>query len=259
MSWLTKPARGHPLVTTVVLEPIDYSGDSHKLQLTNTSASVLKLPPGRYQLTTTAPVVVDRQAYGWNIELALFERVNRVRLSQENAVRLEIGDIIQPASMNGDTEKASAPASPAPVATGPRAQILALLDRWATSIQARNLRTLMSCYAPDLARYLQQQNVSWEQVEAAKRKLLEQYPQVRQMQLSDIDLTIDEGQAVGTAVKKWDLANRDVESRGAALVTFRFAQIDSQWVITAEWEQVIPAESRRKAGAGAVLESAIPN
>jgi hypothetical protein len=244
LSWSAQPAQGHPLAATVVLQPTDHSGIPRHVQLTTASPAVLELNPGRYQLTATTPLVIDRRAYGWDVELALYDRVNDVRLSQENAVRVGIGDLIEPASLNSATAKPPASKSDTASAAEVKAQIIALLNRWVTSIQARDLRAHMFCYAPELARFLQQRNVSWAQVRAERQKLLRLYPQVRQMQLSDINLTIANGQAVGTAIKKWSFANDDVDWRGAALVNFAFAQIDSRWVITSEWERAIPLESR---------------
>ncbi len=240
MNWRSEPLRGQPPAAIVVLTPIGHQGIAQKLRLTSTSTAIARLAPGRYQLTTTAPLIVDRQAYGWNIELALVDPVNNIRLSQENAVRLEVGDVIEPAARH--VLPANAPAAPTHTRAeiNPESQIVALLNRWAASLRARDLRTHMSCYAPQLARYYQQRNVSWRQVEAQKRKLLQLYTQLRSLELRDINVTIDGEQAAATAVRKWDFTNHEVESRGTVLVNFEFTQIGSRWVITSEWQGPVP-------------------
>ncbi len=231
LDW-SAPSSAHP--ATIVLAPADHTGVARELSLT--SDVTLKVPPGRYQLTTTTPLVIDRQAYGWNVELALFDPVNDIRLSQENAVKLARGDVIEPAATHTFSPMPVAVTPDATTGVNARAQIAALLNRWVASSRARDLRAQMSCYAPQLARYLQQRNVSSFQVQAEKRKQLELYTQVRRFGLSDISLTLDGAQAAATAVKTWDLTNHEVESRGNAVVHFEFAQVGSRWVITSEWE-----------------------
>lgn len=238
MSW--GPALSGKPEATVVLNPADHSAAPQQLRLTLTSATILKLAPGRYQLTTTTPLMTGHRAYGWNIELALFDPVNYVRLSQENAVRVAAGDVIEPASPHLVTAKAPAAPRDASSEVDARPQIIALLNRWAASLRARELRAHMSCYAPRLARYFQQRNVSWAQVQTHKRKLLELYTQIRMLDLSDIDVTIDHAQASGAAIMKWDFTNHEVESRGKAPLHFEFAQMGSRWLITSEWQGPVP-------------------
>ena len=237
MSW-NSALTGHD-AAEVVLESANHSVAPQQLQLTLSSAATVRLAPGRYQLTTTTPLVIGRQAYGWNIELALFEPVNKVRLSQENAVRLAAGDIIEPASPR--LLAAKAPTATADgTAIDARAQLIALLHRWAASLRARNLRMQMSCYAPQLPRYLERRNVSWAQVQAQKRRLFDLYTQIRMLDLSDVDLTIDGSRAAATALMRWDFDNHEVESRGNAQVNFEFTQIGSKWVIVSEWQGPAP-------------------
>ncbi len=234
LNW-SAPSSAHP--ATIVLAPADHTGLQQELRLSLTSDITVRVLPGRYQLTTTTPLVIDRQAYGWNVELALFDPVNVVRLSQENALRVEKGDVIEPASTHVLSPVAApVAAADAPAGVNARAQIAAVLNRWVASFRARDLRGQMSCYAPQLARYLQQRNVSSFQLRAEKRKQIELYTQVRRFELSDIGLTLDGSHADATAVKSWDLTNHEVESRGNALVHFEFAQLGSRWVITSEWE-----------------------
>jgi ketosteroid isomerase-like protein len=224
----------------VTLDPITHQTPPRTVRVSSGSVAVLQLAPGRYQLITTEPVVSGRQAWGWNIELALFDAVNDIRLSPENAVRLEAGDRIEP--KNSSPLLASASATPSHTAPPPAAkqQIVALLKDWAASLQAHDLKAHMACYAPELARYLQQRNVSSREIQAQKRKQLQLYTQSIHVQLSDIDLSIDGGQAMGTALENWRFASPEVQSRGRVLVSFEFAQIDSRWLITSEWQQAVP-------------------
>jgi hypothetical protein len=242
LDW-SAPSSAHP--ANIVVAPVDHRGDAQALRLSLTSDITVKVPPGRYQLTTTTPLVINHQAYGWNVELALFDPVNTVRLSQENAVRLAKGDVIEPASAH--MASAAATTTDAPAGINARSQIIAVLNRWVASFRAHELSKQMSCYAPQLARYLQQRNVSSYQVQAEKRRTLQLYTNVRRYDLSDINLALDGGQAAVTAVKTWELTNHEVESRGNAEVHFEFAQVGGRWLITSEWES--PMAERLKSAA----------
>lgn len=232
MNW--NAALGDHDAAVVVLDPADHSYAPQQLRLTLSSTATVRLAPGRYQLTTTTPLVIGRQAYGWNIELALFGPVNDVTLSRENAVRLYAGDVIEPASPH-------LVATNSPATTGDaRAQLTALLNRWTASLRARDLRAQMSCYAPQLPRYLERRNVSWAQVQTQKRKSFDLYTEIRVLELRDIDLTIGQGQAAATAVMRWDFTDHEVESRGNAVVNFEFVQTGSRWLIASEWRSPAP-------------------
>ena len=230
------PALNSHESAVVVIEPATHSTAPQQLRLTPSSGATVRLAPGRYQLTTTTPLVIGHQAYGWNIELALFDPVNNIQLSQENAVRLAAGDVIEPASPHLQTANAPATMPDSSTAVDARSQLLALLNRWTDSLRARDLRTQMSCYAPHLPRYLERRNVSWTQLQTQKRRLFDLYTQIRVLNLSDIDLTISQDQAEATAVMKWDFTDHEVESRGNAQVNFEFEQIGSRWLITSEWQ-----------------------
>ena len=238
LSWWDAPAHTHLRQATVVVEPLAAQGDPRTIRLVENTTSIASLAPGRYQLTTTTPLVVDGQAYGWSIELPLLEPVNTVRLTQENAVRLNVADFVAP-HVAGLTPASTAPSSSQPD-EGDRRQIKALLDRWAAALRSRNLNSLMSCYAPRLTSYNQQTNVSRNQVQLQKSKLLHTFTHVRSFDLSSVDVSVSNGQAKGTAIKTWFFSNEDATWHGRAEVYFEFAQRNSHWVITSERERPIP-------------------
>jgi hypothetical protein len=101
----------------------------------------------------------------------------------------------------------------------------------------------MSCYAPRLANYLGQQNVSRQQVLAQKRKLLRLYTQIRRLELNDINLRVGSGQATVSAVESWNFSNDEVDWHGRAMVDFELAKINSRWVITSERERPVAERS----------------
>jgi hypothetical protein len=239
ISWSMERSGGHPLVALVTLEPLDRIGAPQNLRISESSTSVVRIAAGRYQLITTSPVVIKGQAYGWSIELPLVAPVNYIQLSQENAIRLNVGDVIETAVPNLSV----APATPAAsrIATDDaRVEITALLDRWITSLKSRNLKAQMSCYAPRLATYNGKRNVSREQVRAQKRKLFRLYTQIRRLELSDIDLGIGPAHATATALERWNFSNDEVQWQGRALVDFGFEKTNSRWAINSEQKRPVP-------------------
>jgi hypothetical protein len=239
ISWSMESPGGHPLLALVTLQPLDRVGAPQNLRINESSASVVRIAAGRYQLITTSPVVIKGQAYGWSIELPLVAPVNYVRLSQENAIRLNVGDVIETAVPNLSLPSAT-PAASRVATDHARVQITDLLDRWVTSLKSRNLKAQMSCYAPRLATYYQKRNVSREQVRAQKRKLFRLYTQIRRLELSDVDLEIGPAQATATAVERWNFSNDEIDWKGRALIDFGFEKTNSRWAITSEQKRPIP-------------------
>ena len=235
MSWLMEPSRAHPLVALVALEPLDRKGDPQNLRISENMTVIVRVVAGRYQLMTTSPMVINGRAYGWSIEVPLVAPVNYIRLSQENAVWLDMDDAIEAAANPG----ARLPATDADVP----AQITALLKRWIASFKSRNLRAQMSCYAPRLAVYREQRNVSREQVQLQKGRLLRLYTQIRRFDLSEVDITMDAGRATVSAIETWNFTNDEVVWRGRDLIDLELAKNNSRWVITSERERPISERS----------------
>ncbi len=234
MSWLIEPSREHPLVAFVALEPLDRNGDPQSLRISENTTGIVRVAAGRYQLVTTSPMVINGRAYGWSIEVPLVAPVNYIRLSQENAVWLDMDDAIE----------ATNPGVRVPATdTDAPAQITALLKRWVASFKSRNLRAQMSCYAPRLAVYRERRNVSREQVQLQKGRLLRLYTQIRRFDLSEVDIKMDAGRATVSAVETWNFTNDEVVWRGRALIDLELAKNNSRWVITSERERPIPERS----------------
>jgi hypothetical protein len=240
MSWWTDSGHKYPVVALVRLDPLDVTGPAQTLRVSESSTSVIRLAPGRYQLTTTSPLSYNRQSYGWSIELPLIAPVNHVRLSQENAVRLAPQVGIEPGIPYATDAPGGRSTKPHGDEADDRAQITALLTRWVASWKSRSLQAQMSCYGPRLANYLQQGSVSREQVQRQKQKMLQLY-KVTRLYLSSIELNLHGSEAVATGVKSWDFRNDEVDSRGRSLVSLGLAKLDSRWVIISEQEYTIPA------------------
>jgi hypothetical protein len=236
LDWWTKSPQDRLSTATVTLEPLGSKGPAQTLHISEGSPTIARLPAGRYQLITTAPAVIDGQAYGWSIELPLNAPVNDIRLSQENAVRVKLGDNIEATTLHTVTRPAGGSISES---SDVKHQITALLNRWVSSLRSGNLHAQMSCYGPQLTQYFRLRNVSRNQVQAQKQNLLRLYPQIRQFELNDLSVKIDGGEPTATAVKSWNFSGHDVSSQGHALMYFRFAKIGSNWVITSEQERPV--------------------
>lgn len=239
LSWWSSSSRIGPLRTTVTLQPLDTNGPASTVQVREGATAVIELPRGRYQLTTISPMVVDRQAYGWSIELPLVESTNELQLSQENAVRLSQAEI----SNAGDISLLPAPGTGASGKrdtsdADTRTQISALLSRWTSSLKSRDLKAQMACYAPQLATYSRQHNVSRERVRQDKQSFLLRYPKIRRLDLSNIQITTEGSQPEATAVKTWSFGGGETEWRGQVTIYFMFQKVNGRWAISSEREHL---------------------
>jgi hypothetical protein len=230
LSWWADLGTAYPRAVNVRLDPLDGSGQSQILRLSESSTIIARVVPGRYQLTSITPLSYQHSAYGWTIELPLIAAVNYVALSQENAVRIAPGTELEPVVAGASARTATADE------TKSDAEIAALLNRWVGSIKSRSLNAQMSCYAPQLANYLQAGSVSRGQVELQKKKMFNVYTSIRRLELADIDITLHGTRAVANAVKSWDFSNGEADWHGRTLVSFGLERIDSHWVITSEQE-----------------------
>jgi hypothetical protein len=239
LSWWNSWSRVGPLRTTVTLQPLDSKRAPDTIEVREDATTLIELPRGRYQLTTISPMVINRQAYGWSIELPLVESSTDLELSQENAVRLSQAEI----ATAGDTSLL-----PRPGAAGgtrldtsnadTRAQIYALLNRWTSSLKSGDLKAQMSCYAPQLANYSRLHNVSRERVRQEKQSLLLRYPNIRRLDLSNIQVSADRSQPQATAIKTWSFSGREAEWRGQAMIHFMFQKVNGRWAISSEQEHL---------------------
>ena len=244
MSWPTAPGSPHPQTAWVRLDPLDRPGPALTLRVSESSTTILRLPSGRYQLTTTTPLTYNQQAYGWSIELPLVSPVNHVRLSQENAVRLARDNGLEPAITAASAALNSHSADTLEDDADARAQIMSLLNIWITSLKSRSLKMQMACYAPRLVNYLQQGSLTRKQVEMQKQKMLRLYTQIRRLQLSNVVISVQGSEAVATVIKSWDFSNNEIDWRGRTLVDLGLSKINSGWMITSEQESAVPAQPR---------------
>ncbi len=239
LSWSSQSTRAGLLRTTVTLQPLDWNGAADTVQVREGAATVIELPPGRYQLTTISPTVIKGQGYGWSIEVPLVESMNELQLSQENAVRVSSADMA-----NADdvwSGPAPDPGGSVRLDADTRAQISALLSRWRSSLKVHDLKAQMSCYAPRLATYLSQHNVSHERLRQEKQSFFLRYPRIRQLDLSSIQIMTEGSQPEAAAVKTWSFGGGETEWRGQANIYFTFQKVDGRWVISSEREHLTVA------------------
>jgi hypothetical protein len=234
LSWWGASSLGGPRKTTMTLQPLDSTQAANAVQVSEGVTTIIRLTRGRYQLTTIDPIVVNGQAYGWSIELPLVEPTNQLRLSQENAVRLSSAAIAYEQNVSlGPATTASATAD-----DDTRRQISALLSRWTASLKSHDLKAQMSCYAPRLATYFRQHNVSHERVQQDKQNLFQRYPNIRRLELSNVHITTQASQPEATAVKTWIFSGGEADWRGQAITYFSFQKIRGHWAISSESEHL---------------------
>jgi hypothetical protein len=238
VSWWPDAASDHPRVIVVRLDPLQGGEPAQTVRVSESSTAIIRVAPGRYQLTTISPLISARQAFGWSIELPLVSPINNVRLSPENAVRLARGDDLNAAALSGSLPRPVSAASSSDADA--RRQITALLDKWVNSWGSRNLSAQLSCYGLRLTSYLQQGSVSREQVRQQRQQQLRAYT-VQHLELSNLEIQIAGPQATATAIKSWTFSNSEVVSHGRSLIHLGLAKIDSGWLITSEQEYAAPA------------------
>jgi hypothetical protein len=256
MNWWTDQSARYPRVAVVRLDPLDGKGGAQILRVSESSTSIARLAPGRYQLTTTSPLTFERQAYGWSIELPLVSAVNYVKLSTENAVRLAPGEVVEAVVADASGLRTVVVSNARENEADARRQITKLLRVWITSLKSRSISAQMSCYAPRVA-YLEQVNLSREQLEMRKRKQLNSYTRIQRLDLDDVDMEMTASKALASAVKSWVFSNDEAEWRGHVLVNFEFAKVDGRWVITSEQERPVPVPSLRAPSAVAVSRASV--
>jgi hypothetical protein len=226
-----------PRQTTIRLQPLDWKSEPASGNVSEDATTVVKLPPGRYQVTSMQPVPVNGNHVGWDLEVPVIEPVNKLRLSQENAVRVSPFGV-------GETEQGDNAAAPSTspsegsVDSGTRAQIEELLKRWTSSLQARDLETQMSCYAPRLDTYFRSHNVSREEVRQDKQRFLQRYPEIRQLSLSNVQINTRSGNPEVTALKSWDFGGRK-DWVGQVITHLTLEREDGRWVISSERERLV--------------------
>ncbi len=234
LTWWSASSGGGPRKTTMTLQSLDSNETTNTVQVSEGVTTIIRLRRGRYQLTTINPVVVNGQAYGWSIELPLVESTNQLRLSQENAVRLSSAGMAYEQNVLLGPPTAVTPTA----GDDTRAQISALLSRWTASLKSHDLKGQMSCYAPRLATYFRQHNVSRERVEQDKQNLFQRYPSIRRLELSNIQITNKAGQPEATAVKTWIFSGGEADWRGQAITYFSFQKVRGRWTISSETEHL---------------------
>ena len=232
------PLHGPPRKATVILRPLDGQANPQKIDVSDVATTEVTLPLGRYEITSTEPVEVGGQAYGWDVEVPVTEPVNELRLSQENAVRVSDTEAeAEPAVVttapppgNGETENAPGPEV--------RAQIQTLLQRWTSSLRDHNLNEQMSCYASRLTAYFRQRDVTQDYVRRDKQRFLERYPQVRHLSLSDVRIFQVGDRPEVTALKTWSFGGNK-EWIGQAITHLQLEKENGRWVIVSERERLV--------------------
>jgi hypothetical protein len=257
---------------TVELQPLENQSQGQTVTVSEGITAILNLPPGRYEITSTQPVDVDGQPYGWDVEVPLMYHTNDLRLSQENAVRVsdEQPGPEQPAMAAASSEPpnpeppapssapsvtgshtASAPPSSSissapPTATvaesavtpAVREEIEDLLDRWTYALRNHNLTEEMTCYASRLSAYFRQRDVSQDFVRRDKQRFFQRYPEVRQLALSDVQIFEAGDHPEVRARKTWSFGGHK-DWTGQVITHLELAKEQGRWVIVSERERLV--------------------
>lgn len=233
---------GSPRRTRVKLQPLQGEWTGETIAVSEGQATEIRVPPGRYQITSTDPVKVEGQAYGWDVEIPATDETNELRLSPENAVWVS-----DTASAEDSSAAVGAPSIhrgkdaivPDPAV---RAEIEVLLQRWTSSLRNHDLAEQMSCYGSRLAEYFRQRNVGRDYVLSDKERFLTRYPDIRQLTLSDVRIFEAAQLPEATAVKTWSFGGRK-DWAGQVVTHLRFAKEDGHWVIVSERERLVTQNS----------------
>lgn len=235
---LDAPRHGEPRQTVVTLQPLDWQSKAQNVPVSEAATTEVTLPPGRYQITSHEPVMVEGQPYGWDVEVPLTEQVNQVRLSQENAVRVSDTEPDQQTAVRAATPPNGTADHQAGTDPTVRAQVQDLLQRWTSSLRNRDLTEQMSCYASRLDAYFLRRNVSWSFVLRDKQRFLQRYPDVRHLSLSDVHISEINGRPEVTAVKTWSFGGR-ADWTGQVITHLQLEKQKGRWVIVSERERLV--------------------
>ena len=224
--------------TTVFIQPVDPKGPGANTapgtaKVTEGATTVVMLPPGPYQITSMDPVMTNSQASGWDIEMPVTSSPTDLELSQQNAVRVTPFGKVDASTATASTSEHKQTADAAT-----RQQIETVLDRWIESLKAHDLDAQMTCYAPHLRRYFLKQDVSAAQVRRDKERFLQRYPDIRNLELHDIQIASVDGHPDVTAVKAWSFGGQR-DWTGQVVTHLGFARENGRWVIVSERERLI--------------------
>lgn len=241
-----------PREAAVTLQRLDAPGAPASFSVKSNALTVVTLNPGRYELTTTRPVQLNGHWYGWDIEIPVTEPTNDVTLSAENALQVAPPTDTPRAEDDLRGAPAIATSGPALVDEQTRAAITDLLNTWTSSLKQRNLEAQMSCYAPRLTTYFLQHNVTKAEVRRDKQRFFERYPNIRELAISNVQISRASGTPEATLLKTWNFGGYK-DWKGQVVSHLTFEKQNGRWVISAERERLVQ-ESVPFASAGASPE-----
>ena len=192
---------GPPRKISVKLQPLQGQRTAATIAVSEGQPTEIRLRPGRYQITSTDPVEVEGQAYGWDVEIPVTDQTNELRLSEENAVWMSDTEASQAFSAAGaPSDRREETVAPEPAV---RAEIEALLQRWTVSLRNHDLAGQMSCYGSSLTEYFRQRDVKRDYILRDKERFFARYPAARQLTLTDVHISQVGESPEATALKTW--------------------------------------------------------
>jgi hypothetical protein len=245
---------------TLVLRPLDRVADDLRIRFNPASAFEVLIAPGRYQVSTERAVKWGSQWVMWDVEVPVTDPANELHLDAQNAIEFsrrpdEEGEA-ERASVGKNTEpkgstatktaqgKKSAPSYiPPPVvlsspATPLEAAIVRVLERWVRAVEQRDLKMLMSCYAPTMTRYFLHKNVSWNDVKLDKQRFFQKFSKIRKLEIRDVRISQTPQDTEVRLTKSWDFGG-DMNFSGEVVSQLTFGNYNGEWLISAEREREI--------------------
>lgn len=136
---------------------------------------------------------------------------------------------------------------PGPPAEGENPnEVTALIARWRDTMARGDLQGHLACYAPVLDRYFRFRNVSKEEVEKDKRRMLRKWPRMTEYEVDNMKVTPDgDGTRSVTFRKRWEARNGKKRFAGVEDQRLTLKQIDGAWRIAGEEELKVYRVSRR--------------
>jgi hypothetical protein len=217
---------------------LDVPGTEQTITARSNEVSVISVTPGRYQLTTTKPLVANGRSFVWDLELPVTLAVNDVELSLSNAVVLNAPPQAETPATTANQVESLSPGPSMPADESTRAEINSLLRRWIDSLEARNLDEQMSCYAPQLTTYFLKHNVPQSEIRLDKERFLARYPSIRSITISNLQVTGSD-RPEATFLKRWDFGGGKSDWHGQVISHLSFTKENGRWVISAERERLV--------------------
>ncbi len=157
---------------------------------------------------------------------------------------------VRPETPKANTDPQPTQSGDAQSAQEEKAQISAVLERWASSTRKREVTNLVSCYGPVVDTYYGRHNVTSSQLEAEKERVFSEIGPVQAFGMDQLKFDhLGDGWAVISFDKHWAFGN-PAGYAGTAREQLVLREFGEEWKITSERElKVYNVRNRRRVAA----------